>query len=240
MSKNRTIISGMDFNPADDTSAADQGSVFYRPSAKNVQKTIIAGSVAADNGDNLIKTPISGEDSMSDENAEERLVVLQQRVMVGILFSLSRTLLGEIFPIYLGRNLVGTSPSCDIRLYEATVSAEHAVIYVRKFGFPDQYEVTVSDYGSAYGTAVDDKDGRFETLKMTDQSVLSLGNHYRFLIKIFNPETRKLFEDSDFQAIPHVSSHLGKDTEEAYETNVSSDFYSPSKKKETSDKTVIS
>lgn len=137
--------------------------------------------------------------------ADGRTVAMQERVVAGVLFSISNGILGEIFPVYLGRNLIGTGSDCDIRLNEATVSAEHAVLFARGDNYPDEVPMTLTDYGSMYGTSVNDNDCRYESLMLRDGDVLSVGRHYKLLLKTFDVGRAGLSEDPEFERMSGAS-----------------------------------
>ena len=173
------------------------------------------------------------------QTEENRQVSLQNRVVVGVLFSISRGLLGEMFPLYLGRNVIGQTANCDICLREKSVSSEHAILYIRKEGNPAQLNMTITDYNSTYGTTVNEMDARYETLPVNENDVLTIGKHYQFLVKIFDVEKAKLTEDMGFEELTDNSMVTGYPYEEATNQNVSNDFYTPTQNKDNSSRTVL-
>ena len=88
--------------------------------------------------------------------AEPRDVSLSDRPLAGILVSRSRTELGEIFPVYVGRNTIGSAPDRDVRLREESVSPNHAVLLIRVVPGPegDVAQVSITDYDSEHGTTL--------------------------------------------------------------------------------------
>ena len=159
-----------------------------------------------------------------------------------MLFSISHGLLGEMFPLYLGRNIVGYTENCDVRLLENTVSSEHAIIYIKKDESVTGYNITITDYNSTYGTLVNNLDGRYETLQVNENDVLTIGKHYRLLVKMFNTDKAALQEEPEFEAMQNNAQVAMAQPSSAsnYSSNVSNDFYTPSSKDEQSSaRTVI-
>ena len=52
--------------------------------------------------------------------------------VMGFLYSVSRTPLGEWWPLYVGPNRIGRAANCEISLQEASVSDNHATLVIRK------------------------------------------------------------------------------------------------------------
>lgn len=247
MSQNKTIIPDAEFDPqASPAMESDAYADFYRPtgSAPANSRTYIAGSPI----DAAPAAPESNEGSgSSSSNAapgaegNSRSLNMQERVVVGVLFSISKDLLGEIFPIYLGRNVIGSDPSSEICLRESTVSAEHAVLFVRRDGYPDECVMSLTDYGSAHGTVVNNRDCRYETLSVKENDVLTIGKHYRFIVKTFETGKAGLFEDPAFEQIGGSASAAQPESA-PQAPNFGGDFYAPTSNNEndlSSNRTVI-
>ncbi len=117
-------------------------------------------------------------------------VRLQERPLVGTLISASADGMGEIFPIYLGKNVIGRGEDCDIRLNEVTVSQNHAVILVRtvvdEYG-NHQLSATLTDYDSDYGSNVDGLQAEYDKLTLQNGSTICIGRGYVLTIYLFNP-----------------------------------------------------
>ncbi|MDE6271741.1 MAG: FHA domain-containing protein [Muribaculaceae bacterium] len=117
-------------------------------------------------------------------------VALQDRPLVGVMMSASADGMGEIFPIYLGKNTIGRGEDCDVKLNEATVSPNHAVILVRSA--TDGYgqimlTATLTDYSSDYGSNVDGVQADYEKLILHNGSTLRIGRGYVLTLYLFNP-----------------------------------------------------
>lgn len=250
MSQNKTIIPNSEFDPRVNPAVeSDAYANFYRPSSAmpSNSRTYIAGSqVDAASApplapviNNVSSCPSSV--SMAAVNST-RSLNMQERVVVGVLFSISKNLLGEIFPIYLGRNTIGSNLSSEICLRESTVSANHAVLFVRRDGYPNECVMSLTDYGSAHGTVVNDRDCRYETLAVKENDVVTIGKHYKFIVKTFETGKVGLFEDPSFE---NIGSSLTQPQQlpppPSQKTNFGGDFYAPSSNSEndSSNKTVI-
>lgn len=202
-------------------------------------KTIVPG-VDYDNLENTNYDSGFTYNEISQAVPEEdagRQIKMQERVVVGVLFSISRGLLGEIFPLYLGRNIIGQTTECDVSLREETVSSEHAILYIRKNGHPAHYEMTLTDYNSMYGTFVNGQDGRYETLPVQENDVITIGSHYKLLIKMFDVEQLGLQEEAEFEDCTSSSEFPANEQTNA---SISNDFYTPTSNKDNSSRTVIS
>lgn len=234
MSQNKTVIPESEYD-IHKPNYSDMSSVseFYRPTGSTVKSTVISGM---DSETVPPPVPSSGKQNsdviLNDSHA--RRIPLQERVIIGVLFSISKGLLGEIFPIYLGRNMIGASADCDICLKERTVSSEHAILFARSDGYPGGCVLSLTDYGSTHGTMVNQTDGRYDTLTVNDGDVLTIGKHYRLSIKLFNVAASGLFEDDEFESMD--SSQASAST---YNQSISN-FYSPSQNRANDDnRTVI-
>ena len=137
--------------------------------------------------------------------------------------------------MYLGRNLIGKSQNCDVCLHENTVSSEHAILYIRKNNsIASHYDITLTDYNSQYGSTVNDEDGRYETLSVKENDILTIGRHYKFIIKIFDVDETVFREDEEFEDSNEIASmQIGQGV-------IENDFYAPSNNQGNSNKTVIS
>lgn len=238
MSQNKTIVPGVDYENLGNTELDD-----------SLYDSLYSRSEASDNRTYIpnVSKPLGGlgqevmsqrEPSLGQANGN-RQVSLQNRVVVGVLFSISHGLLGEIFPLYLGRNVIGQTVNCDICLKEKSVSSEHAILYIRKDGNTAQLNMTITDYNSTYGTTVNEMDARYETLPINENDVLTIGKHYQFLVKVFNVENARLTEDMGFEELTDNSMGTGYPYEEATNQNVSNDFYTPTQNKDNSSRTVL-
>jgi len=151
---------------------------FYKPSGtiKDTNRTYVPDmyrQVAAEmqeeeNGQNISHSPT-------------HIVRLQNRPLVGVLYSISAGIEGELFPVYVGRNTIGSDLSSDICLRESSVSAQHGILLARKQtnAQGDEYiNVILSDTNSSYGTCVNGERLNFEKVTCNDGDVISIGQNY--------------------------------------------------------------
>lgn len=237
MSQNKTIVPGVDYdNVNTNIDESFYAGLYCKSDAIGSQKTYIPGM-----GEEPLASSVQNVSQSKDQHVnngiigETRMISLQNRVVVGVLFSVSRGLLGEIFPLYLGRNLIGKSQNCDVCLHENTVSSEHAILYIRKNNsIASHYDITLTDYNSQYGSTVNDEDGRYETLSVKENDILTIGRHYKFIIKIFDVDETVFREDEEFEDSNEIASmQIGQGV-------IENDFYAPSNNQGNSNKTVIS
>ena len=237
MSQNKTIVPGVDYdNVNTNIDESFYAGLYSKSDAIGSQKTYIPGM-----GEEPLASSVQNVGQSKDQHVnngiigETRMISLQNRVVVGVLFSVSRGLLGEIFPLYLGRNLIGKSQNCDVCLHENTVSSEHAILYIRKNNsIASHYDITLTDYNSQYGSTVNDEDGRYETLSVKENDILTIGRHYKFIIKIFDVDETVFREDEEFEDSNEIASmQIGQGV-------IENDFYAPSNNQGNSNKTVIS
>ena len=242
MSQNKTIVPGVDYdNLGKNDNYNEAFNDLYSRSESDDNRTYIPGMAPRQSQPEMSSGAVGAmavHAGVQSENGNSRHVSLQNRVVVGVLFSISHGLLGEMFPLYLGRNLVGYTENCDVRLLENTVSSEHALIYIRKDDSPSGYNITITDYNSTYGTLVNNLDGRYETLQVKENDVITIGKHYNLLVKMFDTDKAGLQEVAEFDA---MASEQPAAASPAYESNVSNDFYTPSAKNDdpSSSRTVI-
>lgn len=141
------------------------------------------------------------EDSVNEP--PRHTVEIQNRPMIGVLYSISAGIEGELFPVYVGRNTIGSDPSCDICLLETSVSAAHGVLLARKQidDFGEEYiSVTLSDNNSSYGTMVNSERLSFEKMECKDGDIITIGQNYVLILSLFNA-INKLTVASDFERI---------------------------------------
>lgn len=239
---------------------------FYRPSGaiKDTNRTYVPDmyrQVAAEMQEEEIGQRFA--------SFQTHVVRLQNRPLIGVLYSISAGIEGELFPVYVGRNTIGSDLSCDICLRETSVSAQHGILLARKQTNTqgDEYiNVILSDTNSSYGTSVNGERLNFEKVACSNGDVISIGQNYVLVLSLFNaidkltvaygfdriPEPKK--EDEAPQPIiPPTGNIIGgmqMNQEENHSSNIthdiqeeaSFDFYKPTKQQEQdhyNNKTII-
>lgn len=174
---------------------------FYKPSGtiKDTNRTYVPDmyrQVAAE----MMEEEIGQKGS----SLPDHVVHLQNRPLIGVLYSISAGVEGELFPVYVGRNIIGSDLSCDICLRETSVSAQHAILLARKQvdAHGEEYiNVILSDTNSSYGTCINDERLNFEKVTCADGDVISIGQNYVLVLSLFNA-LAKLTVAYGFDRIP--------------------------------------
>lgn len=186
---NKTIIPGIAGNPQ----SCDDAGGFYGRSVNTAQgKTYIPNAYR----------PNGTKQEETNTSPRVKNIELQERVIAGVLYSMSRLYTGEIFPIYVGRNTIGRDKGCDICLQEESVSTNHAVLLVRNIENEErQTEMTVSitDYDSEYGTKVGDEPLGFDKVTCYEHDIISIGRCYKFMLCLFDAPAYGMYVDENFR-----------------------------------------
>lgn len=186
-------------------SASPQSDSFYTQSAgaKNENRTYIPGMKRKSD-------PQPGESAQATQAQPQSVrIELQTRPLAGVLFSVSRDNCGELFPVYIGRNTIGSKPECDIYLSEQSVSPDHAILLIRKIGLPDgsrKVTMSISDYESEHGTFINDQRLEEDVEPIKGHDVIRIGNAYTFLFVPLDADASGLFTASNFIATPRVEN----------------------------------
>ncbi len=133
---------------------------------------------------------------------------LQDRQIVGILYSRSAGTNGEIYPVYLGRNTIGNNPMCDIYLPEESVAEGHAVILARSIPSQsgDILTVGIIDYDSESGTTVDGKKAAYGKVELHGGETITIGRGYVFRYNQFGYDDNALSPNPIFRAVDRVDN----------------------------------
>lgn len=184
MSQNKTRIQGLTpHNDSSDLSGSTRvasssiNDIYQRTSSPttNAGKTVVAGMYENKNNEPVGQAP-------QPQAPRPRTVALQERPIVGLLYSRSHLSTGEIFPVYLGRNVIGSDFDCDICLREETVSRRHAVIVVRQIANPQPREIaSITDTNSSCGVFVNGELIDFDTCVIENNDLLQIGSAYQLV-----------------------------------------------------------
>ncbi len=233
MSQDKTVVPGVDYSNYETGDADSPYGSLYSRSVDDGQRTFVPG-VNKQPMPNLTNgAVVSNNSQLKNPQVNTRKILLQERVVVGVLFSISRGLLGEIYPLYLGKNIIGRSENCDIMLNEKNVSNEHAILYVKKNR--SDYEATITDLNSTYGTQVNEVDARYDMVHIKEDDVIIIGNHYKLIVKLFEVERLGLTEEEDFEDFTSFANPSDMENTVSADT----DFYKPTSKEDDSSRTVI-
>jgi hypothetical protein len=93
-----------------------------------------------------------------------------QRRLTGVLVTFRWRLQGELFPLYEGRNIIGSSDSCDVHVEtDKMMSGEHAVILCRA-GRDELHDML-----STNGTFLNEKYVDREGADLVDKALIKIG-----------------------------------------------------------------
>ncbi len=209
---------------------------FYRPTGnvRNENRTFVPDlyrQVAAEMQEEDFETRNSAK------HCDSNIIQLQKRPVVGVLYSISAGEEGELFPVYAGRNTIGSDFSCDICLRESSVSALHGILLARKQVNEEGGEymsVMLSDSNSEYGTTVNGEKVNFERVVCSDGDVIGIGQNYVLVLSLFNA-LDKLFVAYGFDRLPDeenadennklIQDKNGNPTEDTSSINIMGGMY---------------
>lgn len=129
---------------------------------------------------------------------------INQKPILGFLFSVSRTPSGEFWPLHLGLNSIGRSADCDICLGEGTISEHHADLVIRQMKNPAKTICSIQDAKSTCGTMVNDMSVAFDPMECKNGDILTLGEHYQFYLVLIDVKELGLSVCPDFIATDNV------------------------------------
>jgi len=144
-------------------------------------------------------TVIRGVDSTDSKSINS-----EDRKLVGYFTSYSKTLKGESWNIYEGRNLIGKSNECDITLSEATISEKHAMLVVRQNADTKELMFAIADQQSSNGTFLNSRDTAYQTVLCKHGDIVKIGEYHLLLFCI---DTIKLglSKNENFKSLESVS-----------------------------------
>ena len=120
-----------------------------------------------------------------------------QGQIFGFLFSVSKTMAGEFWPLMLGANTLGRGSNNSIVLGEATVSETHASIHV--ISRANKLIVYIKDDQSKTGTLLNGELLRGEA-DLKNGDIVTIGEHYELYVVLINAHDLGLAEKPDFAA----------------------------------------
>lgn len=119
--------------------------------------------------------------------------------IVGFLYSISRTGLGEFWPLHIGQNIIGNAPECDIVLGEGTVSQRHANLHINRMKKPEKTEATISDLSSTNGTLVNENSVSVaRPVECVNGDIITVGENYDLLLVLIDTKAIGLHVSESF------------------------------------------
>ena len=193
MSQKETKIQGMESAEVPNSSPFSANPSFYTRSSQSSKGTYVAGlNPLVDGNANSNQLPHQPSPSQ----------VPTGKPIVGFLYSISRTAFGEYWPLHVGQNKIGKSPTCDVILPEGTVSNEHASIVVRKLKNPIKLIASIRDSSSTNGTMRNGESLGFSAVDCFDGDIITIGDNYELLLILIDTEKLKLSVSTDFIPVP--------------------------------------
>ena len=116
----------------------------------------------------------------------------------GFLYSISRGVVGEYWPLRQGKNTIGSSPLCDVCLPEATVSESHASLTIRILESKGKTIASLKDTDSTNGTWINGQDVDFDANPCKNGDIIRFGLHYECLLLLIDTEELGLKTASEF------------------------------------------
>lgn len=176
MSSNRTIIPGMESPYGNQPTQNDN----------------IGGGCQASHGGTCVPNGIPN--SMGEPVYGQA----PQKPIVGFLYSISKSNVGEFWPLHIGSNTIGRSPNCDICLQEGTVSENHATLVVRVMKNPEKVIASVCDSSSTIGTMINGESLGFDQRECINGDIITIGAHYDLLFILIDAKQIGLKVCSEF------------------------------------------
>jgi hypothetical protein len=141
----------------------------------------------------------SREEGFNNESpvVNEEKKVFSIKPIVGFLYSISSGT-AEYWPLYVGTNIIGRSPKCDIVLNEKTVSNEHASLVVRKMRSTGKVVASIKDLGSDVGMFLNDLELDFESHTCKNEDTIIVGSCYKCVLLLIDAEKYGLSVAEDF------------------------------------------
>ena len=201
MSQNKTVIQGLE--PETNFGGSQSGSNSTNFYSRGNQSASARGTIV----------PGMQDAGLGNENIQERAsapqknyarVVQSGKPIVGFLYSVSRTPLGEFWPIQMGKNTIGQSSDNDIVLLEGTISSKHAVIVTRQG--KNGIIAAIKDTESTNGTFINGEPIDFSAEECHDGDKITIGNNYQFLFILIDSAKLGLTTSTNFIAVEDPDS----------------------------------
>ena len=184
MSNNQTVIPGLNGMQQASTQPA-----FYPQGAPTItpNSTVIPGV---------------GPQAFAGQPVQPQAQSSQGQIF-GFLFSVSKTMAGEYWPIMLGANTIGRGSQNSIVLAEGTVSDTHASIHV--ISRANKLIVYIKDDESKTGTLLNGTLLRGEA-DLNSGDIVTIGEHYELYVVLINATDLGLGVKEEFVAVAQQPS----------------------------------
>ena len=206
MSQNKTVIQGLE--PETNFGGAPSGASSNNFYSRGNQSSSTRGTIV----------PGMQDAAFESENVQERVsapqtnrVIQSGKPIVGFLYSVSRTPLGEFWPIQMGKNTIGQSSDNDIVLLEGTISSKHAVIVTRQG--KNGIIAAIKDTESTNGTFINGEPIDFSAEECHDGDIITIGNNYQFFFILIDAAKLGLTTSTSFIAVEGNDSPASDDVD---------------------------
>lgn len=193
MSQNKTVFPGVEpegaYNPNSSQSYVGGGQPYSRPTNPyRGNGTVYPG----------MEMPASGSPRTTQE-LRQTAARPSGKPIVGFLYSISRTGIGEYWPLHIGQNIIGNGSDCDVVLGEGTVSHKHANLHINKMKKPEKTEATISDLGSTNGTQVNENSVSVaRPVECVNGDIITIGENYDLLLVLIDAKAMGLHLSESF------------------------------------------
>lgn len=180
MSENKTRVPGVDPDERQARRSAPSGpgpQMYSRSEQQASRGTRVPGMMGAPGG--------SAPEAEAAPHQPSG-TTLSGKPVVGFLYSVSRTPVGEFWPLHVGSNSIGQSPDCEIMLPEGTVSARHATLVVRKMKKPEKIIASITDSQSTNGTMLNGESLGFEPTECKNGDIITIGDNYELFLTLID------------------------------------------------------
>lgn len=127
-----------------------------------------------------------------------------KKPVLGFLYSVSKDVTGEYWPLYLGANTIGRDSGCTVCLKEATVTKNHATLVIRQMqnqGEDAGLFVFIQDVGSMCGTLVNGVTLDFNPKECKNGDIITVGENYELYFILVEPKVLGLAPKKDFKPL---------------------------------------
>lgn len=128
----------------------------------------------------------------TQQNAGSNQKNVNEKPVVGFLYSISKRGIGEFWPLHVGPNKIGRSKKCDICLSEGSVSEEHAEVVIRNMKNPEKLVASITDYRSTCGTMINGVSIAFNAQECVTNDIITIGENYELLIILIDAKKMNL------------------------------------------------
>lgn len=183
MSQNKTVIQGLE--PMDAPSQQNVGGAGNNPYARGGVGAYQTNMPRGTQVPEYMQTPRPELQELQQPRSGGKAFASGKPV-VGFLYSVSRTAVGEYWPLHVGPNTIGQNPASDIVLPEGTVSNDHAVLVVRRLKSPEKVIASINDARSTNGTMLNGVSLGFQAEECKNGDIITIGDNYQLLLVLID------------------------------------------------------